>query len=125
MGVNPNIRFGISKSGRYLLDFIPKEQIDRYLHRLNFYSINYKVVTREQKLKIGQQQVCYVVFFEIEKELRDKLRAAYGFLDKREYSIPKSQDLVCFVMEINYVISCNKNISSQIKDYLNQHIGFT
>lgn len=73
MSVNPHIRFGISKLGHYFLDFIPKEEIDRYLHRLNFYSTNFKVVVRKQKLKISHQQVCYVVFFQMEKALRDKL----------------------------------------------------
>jgi len=51
ISVNPHIRFGISKLGHYFLDFIPKEEIDRYLHRINFYSTNYKVVIKKQKLE--------------------------------------------------------------------------
>lgn len=126
MGVNSNVRFGISKSGCYLLDFIPKAQLDRYLQRLNSYNVNYKVVTRESK--IAQQEVCSVVFFWIQKELRDKLRAAYGFIDKREYSIPKYKDFICFIMDNHYIIACNKNVSNQIeqmKNYLKQYTNFT
>ena len=123
MGINPHIRFGISKSGRYILDFIPREQIHRYLNRLKFYSVNYEVVTRKQEFKLTQQKVCYVVFFDIDKKLKDKLKAAYGFIDAREY--PISKDLMCFFMEDRYVIAYNNNFSHQMKNYLNQHIGFT
>lgn len=49
MGVNPHIRFGISKSGHYILDYIPTEEVNRYLHRLQNYSVNYKVVNRDAK----------------------------------------------------------------------------
>ncbi|NJN08340.1 MAG: hypothetical protein HC815_10240 [Richelia sp. RM1_1_1] len=125
MGINPYIRFGISKKGRYILDYIPKEDIDRYLDRLNFYSANYQVVTRKQKLNVTQQQVCYILFFHIEKKLRDKLKEAYGFIDTREYSIPKSKDSMSFIMDNQYVIAYNKNLSHQMKNYFNQHDGFT
>ncbi len=127
MSINSYIRFGISKSGYYFLDFIPKDDIDRYLYRLKFYRVHYKVykvVSRNQKLNITKQEVCYIIFFQIEKELRDKLKEAYGFIDKREYSIPESKDLICFLMGNQYVIACNKNLSNQIKNYFNQHTGF-
>jgi hypothetical protein len=125
MGINPHIRFGISRSGRYILDFIPREQIHRYLYRLKFYSVNYEVVTRKQEFKLTQQKVCYILFFHIEKKLIDKLKEAYGFIDKREYSIQNYKDLMCFFMEDRYVIAYNNNLSHQMKNYLNQHIGFT
>ena len=32
---------------------------------------------------------------------------------------------MCFFMEDRYVIAYNNNFSHQMKNYLNQHIGFT
>ncbi|MHC5720995.1 MAG: hypothetical protein ACYTX0_55485, partial [Nostoc sp.] len=100
MGINQNIKFGISKSGIYLLDFIPKEQTERYLHRLNCYKVDYKLVTRKRqftdeeifkhRLKIDEEEVCCVFFSWIEKELINKIITAYGFIDKRKHLIPTS-----------------------------------
>lgn len=125
MGVNSYIRFGISKSGRYLLDYIPTEDINRYLHRLQNYSVNYEVVNRDRKLELTQQQVCYLLFFDIEKRLIDKLKAAYGFIDTRSYSIAKSKNLMCFILDNKYIIAFKKDLSHQMTNYFNQHIGFT
>ncbi|MBR8835185.1 MAG: hypothetical protein DSM106950_14420 [Stigonema ocellatum SAG 48.90 = DSM 106950] len=137
MPINRNIKFGISKSGIYLLDFIAKEKIEQYLHRINFYNVNYKVVTRkrkltddevwERRLKIDEEEVCCVFFSWIEEELIKKLIAAYGFLDKRKYLIPKSNNFICFLMDNFYIIACNKKISNQIKlmnNYLSQYSHF-
>lgn len=137
MGINRNIKFGISKSGTYLLDFIPKEQTERYLHRLNYYKLNYKVVTRKRnltddeifrhRLKTDEEEVCCVFFFLIEEELIKKLIAAYGLIDKRKYLIPKSNNFICFLMDNIYIIACNKTFSDEIKlmnKYLSQYTDF-
>ncbi|MHC5740025.1 hypothetical protein [Nostoc sp.] len=137
MGINQNIKFGISKSGIYLLDFIPKQQTERYLHRLNCYKVDYKLVTRKRqftdeeifkhRLKNEEEEVCCVFFSFIEKELINKLITAYGFIYKRKHLIPKSNEFICFLMDNTYIIACNKSFSGEIKlmnKYLSQYADF-
>lgn len=126
MNINKNIKFGISKSGKYVLYMIPKNHIDKHLERLKFYdvsyNVNYKVITRKDGLKVELEEVCFIFFSKIEKSLIDKLMNAYDFIDKREYSLPASNHIICFIRNNSYVITSNKKEEiEKIKLYFKQY----
>lgn len=66
MTINRNIKFGISKSGKYVLYMIPKNHIDKHLERLKFYDVSYNVITRKDGLKVELEEVCFIFFSKIQ-----------------------------------------------------------
>ena len=126
MTINSNIEFGISESGHYFLDFIPEEQISRYVDRLEHYDVYYEVVSA-YKLRSSQnvrEKVCCITLFKVEEVLRNRLREAYGFLDRRHHSLPISEKITCFRAKKSFIFACPNNFSNEvqiIKNYLNQH----
>lgn len=120
MSINSDIKFWISESGNYCLDFIPENQIERYLNRLNNYITSWEICN--YRLRDGKV-VCKITFLEIEDSLRDKLENAYGLLDKRKPSLPISESITYLRMSPSSLFvhaRQNKDVSA-IKKYLNQY----
>ncbi len=123
MIVNKNIKFGISRKGIHYLVNIPIEQIDRYWGRLNSYeNVKYRTLK-----SIKSEQKCDIYFLDIDKNLRNKLKVFYGFIDERRYSLPISEKVFYFSDRRQYFIICPRVLpesKKQIDQYLKQHKVF-